>query len=130
MPATGVSPAAGIRVLFSEPMRTTSITALDSFRLSQVTVPSGPTDYVAGRIQASPAQDEFTFATLLPLDHVLGSAEPYFVTLAAGPSGPTDAAGNPLRDALPQTSFTLDATAATLLTGSYVMRFQSADEDG
>jgi hypothetical protein len=129
-PDRGVPAASTIRIEFSEPMDPGSISALDSWTVTTVAQPSDPHDYVAARALASVHLDAFEYTPVLPFDHVAGASETLYVNLASGSAGPRDMAGNPLQAALPSFAFHLDPSAPTDRTGSYVLRFDSADEDG
>jgi hypothetical protein len=129
-PNRGVSPSSQIVLEFSEPMDTASVSAFHDWTITDAPQASAPADYVAGNIAPDVVHSRFVFTPVLPLRHFLGSGENYYSSLASGPDGPKDLAGNPLRDALPQVRFTLNPHEATQQTGNYVLRFQSADEDG
>ncbi|HEV8111190.1 MAG TPA: Ig-like domain-containing protein [Planctomycetota bacterium] len=129
-PVHGVQPASQLIVEFSEPMDASSVSGLEAWTVTSVPHPSSPTEYASATTQPSVLGSRFVLTPVLPLDHVQGTSETRYMNLASGPSGPRDPAGNPLRDALPQIAFDLAPTAPTLRTGSYVLRFQDADEDG
>ena len=127
-PPTGVSAFARVHVHFSEPMEASSIENLDSFLLvrgaAAAQSTASPTSLVVGAIASTSSLQQFSIVPTLPLAHVQGVAEPYHVELA----GPTDLAGNRLRDELPFADFQLDPQQAAQSNGSIVMRFGDTDE--
>jgi hypothetical protein len=129
-PQAWVQPDSQIAVRFSEPMDPATVSGLESFTVSMVAAPASPREQVCGSALPNVALDDFRFVPQVPLDHAAGTSETYFVNLGSGAEGPTDLAGNPLRDALPQVPFHLDPAASVRRTGSYVLRFESVDEDG
>ena len=129
-PDAGIPTDAQIALRFSEPMDPTTVSGLETFTITTVPAPSTPREHVCGAAIPNVALDEFRFSPQLPLDHATGTSETYYVNLLAGPEGPTDLAGNPLRDALPRVPFHLDPAAPARSTGSYVLGFESVDEDG
>jgi len=129
-PSQGVDPASQLEIAFSEPMDPRSITGLETWTVSKVASPSEPSDFTSASVQPNVILDRYVLTPVLPLQHVAGLSETWFMNLAPGSAGPTDLAGNPLRDSLPTLPFVLDPAAPSTDTGSYVLRFQSDDEDG
>jgi hypothetical protein len=129
-PDAGVGTAASVVVRFSEPMDPATVSGLETFAITTAPPPAGPGDRISARASPNVFQDEFQLTPQVLLPHVAGTSETYFVDLASGPRGPRDLAGNPLRDALPPIPFHLDPAEATRHSGNYVLRFESADEDG
>lgn len=128
-PITKVDPAAQIVVRFSEPMDPASVDPLDSLIVSRISSGLKGNDLVVGNIQKSAGLDEFGMQPLLPLHHVSGTAETYFVTLASGGvGGLTDLAGNALAGTFPQVSFTLNSTAPTGRRGNLALRFNGISD--
>lgn len=129
-PSTGVSPDAELALRFNQPMDPASVTALSSWTLTRVASGAHPSQLVPCNVRRGDGPDEFRTHPSVPLDHVVGTSESYFVNLAGGSTGVKSAAGLPLAVAFPQVHFTLDATAPTASTGGYALTFASQDEDG
>jgi len=128
-PVTGVFPTALATVRFSEPVDAGDISAFDSIFTTRVNVPTAAYHYVVGSVQPAADLLEFTFVPDLPLNHVAGQAENYWLQMGTGPLGPTDLAGNPVSSPLPRVKFSLEPSALGLETGGRVSRFTSADEE-
>jgi hypothetical protein len=132
LPVTGIDPFSTIAVRFSEPMEPSSLTAFDSMTLTRSAVPpSGvvSTDqFVIGRVGQTADLREFTFQPDLPLNHVVGTAESYFLALATGEFAPEDLAGNDI-EAFDQVELAVEPTAAEQINGGRVSRFVSIDEE-
>jgi hypothetical protein len=129
-PATDVQPSSQVLVRFSEPMDPAGVLPFDSFMVSKDDPALSSDEYslVVGDILASSDLKEYTFASLLPLEHTASSAEEYFVQIVSGVGSVTDLAGNSLAVTPPDISFTLDPLALTEANGGIVMRFNSTDE--
>ncbi len=128
-PNVGISTASSFSLRFSEAMHENSMRAFDSLLLTRQEVASSGTDYVVCRIQSSVNLKEFTLFPDLPLAHVTGTAEDYFLSLTTGDLGPSDLAGNGLADDLPLVTFTVDPTLAAQANGGHLTRFTSMDEE-
>jgi hypothetical protein len=135
-PLTGVVPDATVTVAFSEPMDPSTVQAFDTLTLindlpTPIPAPKTPLFLnVVGHVVASLDLKDFTFEPELPLNHVQGSAEKYFVDVVSGAAGVTDLAGNPLLNALPQVPFTIEPSAASFDSGGITIKFDDQDEDG
>lgn len=127
-PSQGVSKAARVVVLFSEPMDPSTLTAFDSLSVLRTEVPQTAFDLVVGQIVPSSNLTEFVFEPRLEFSHQFNSAEQYYVRVTSGAQGPTDLAGNPLQAELPVVSFLLDPAEGTGLNGGFALRFASPDE--
>lgn len=125
-----VSPDARVVLRFSEPMDPATVSALENVTITRTPSNSGPRDRVSALALPNVTQNEFHLAPAVAFDHAAGVSETYFLNVGAGPGGPRDLAGNPLRDALPLVPFHLDPAALTRVTENYVFRFESTDEDG
>lgn len=128
-PTVGLLTEATLSVRFSEPMDPASMTAFDSLTLTRVAVPQFTYEYVVGRVVQSQDLQSFTFVPDLPLAHLSGEEESYFLNLAEGQLGPSDLAGNGLAFTLPSIECTVDPNATTQLNGGRVTRFTSSDEE-
>lgn len=131
-PATGVDPFAAIRVRFSEAMDPSSLTAFDSLTLTRTPIPqSGTTStdqFVIGQVSQSVDLRDFAFQPDLPLNHVAGVAEQYFLALASGQFSPRDLAGNVVAP-FQQVELRIEPGATAQLNGGRVSRFVSIDEE-
>ena len=134
-PGSGLFPASTLGLQFSEPMDPASLTAFDSLTLTREPAP-GLNDpplpsnaFVVGSVGQSLDLREFTFVPALPMAHVAGVEESYFLTPASGDGGPTDLAGNPLQEGLPSMELKIGATNPTVRNGGRVSRFNSPDEE-
>ncbi len=128
-PNFDVSKVSQLILRFSEAMDPATLTPFDNYSVTRVDTDPTAHDYVIGRVVPSADLREFTFDhNEVPFAHQSGAAESYFMNLAAGTSGPTDLAGNPLQAGLPQVLFRLDPTEGTEINGGIAMRFDSQDE--
>ncbi|HND55395.1 MAG TPA: Ig-like domain-containing protein, partial [Pirellulaceae bacterium] len=127
-PDQGVSTDSAVILRFSEPMDPTRMTPFDNFTLTRVQSNPTGTDYIIGSITNSGDLKEFRFSPVLPLRHVAGTAEQYFINLASGASGPLDLAGNPLAAILPSVAFRVNSTQSTQNTNGFAVRFSGDDE--
>ena len=127
-PDQGVSTDSAVILLFSEPMDPTRMTPFDNFTLTRVQSNPTGTDYIIGSITNSGDLKEFRFSPVLPLRHVAGTAEQYFINLASGASGPLDLAGNPLAAILPSVAFRVNSTQSTQNTNGFAVHFSGDDE--
>ena len=132
LPAEGIDPFSTLSIRFSEPMDPSSLTAFDSMTLTRSPVPPTGTvstdQFVIGRVGQTADLREFTFQPDLPLNHVQGIVESYFLALATSTFAPEDLAGNPIEE-FAQVELTVEPTAATQLNGGRVSRFVSIDEE-
>ena len=128
-PVTGVFPTAFTTVRFSEPVDAGNLSAFDSIFTTRVANPTAAYHYIVGSLQPAADLLEFSFVSDLPLNHVAGQAENYWLQMGTGPLGPTDLAGNPVSSPLPRVKFSLEPSALGLATGGRVSRFSSADEE-
>jgi hypothetical protein len=128
-PNQDISNVSQLVVRFSEPMDPATLTAFDNFSVTRVAGTPTAHDYVIGRVLPSPDLRVFTFAHPdVPFAHAISSAEEYFMNMASGEFGPTDLAGNPLEQALPQVSFKLNPTEGSEINGGLALRFDVVDE--
>ncbi|MEZ6014127.1 MAG: Ig-like domain-containing protein [Planctomycetota bacterium] len=131
-PVTGIDPFSTIRVRFSEAMDPSSLTAFDSLTLTRTAVPStgipSTDQFVIGRVGQTADLRDFTFQPDLPLNHIAGQAESYFVAIASGQFAPRDLAGNAV-SVFEQVQLRVDPAANAQLNGGRVSRFVSIDEE-
>lgn len=127
-PADDVSKGAQMILLFSEPMDPTSLTSFDNYTIRRVAADPTAFDLIVGEVLPSANLREFVFQPRLPLKHGIGQSEEYYLKLEGDEDGPTDLAGNPLLEALPQVAFRLDPTEGTDDNGGVAFRFASPDE--
>ncbi len=125
-PATGVSTMSEVLVRFSEPMDPASLTPFDTFMIirGDANTVVIATNIVVGTVNGTSDLKSFTLLPTLPFMHVAGVMDPYNVRI----EGPTDLAGNDLRDPLPPVNFTLDPALPEEVNGSTVVRFNDTDE--
>lgn len=128
-PATGIQPNAIYTLRFNEPIDPGSLSVFDSFGVTRRQTPQEAIDYVPGSLQRSVDLQEFTFTPELPLSHVQGTAETYFVQVSTASFAPSDLAGNSLVAGLPPVPMTLEAGTASQATGGRVIRFTGPDEE-
>ena len=134
-PNLNVFTNSSVRMNFSEPMDPSSLTAFDSMTLTRNPVPPAsedplPTsDYIIGSVAQSLDLRGFTFIPDLPLAHLQGASESYFVRLASLEQGPTDLAGNPIDIDMPSIELTVRSGDSNQLNGGRVSRFTRADEE-
>lgn len=125
-PNRGVSPAARVRLHFSEAMEESSLVAFESFAVTTVASGAGPSDFIVGELLGSADLQSFDLVPSAPLSHQAGTAETYYVQVG-GNLSPTDLAGNPLAPAALQASFQLLPNAPTGVSGQLVLDFASLD---
>jgi len=128
-PVLGVSPASEIGVRFTEPIQRESIAPFDTLLLTREADAELLSDFVVGETALGVGLASLTFVPELPLAHVFGAEDDYFLTLAAGPMGPKDIAGNELAAGLEHVLLTLAAFAPEELNGGRLARFLSDDEE-
>ncbi|MBK7644037.1 MAG: hypothetical protein IPJ19_13465 [Planctomycetes bacterium] len=133
-PGTGVSTDSRVLLRFSEPMDPSTVTAFDNMKVLRVdpstTTPTAR-DYVIAQVEGSSDLKEFSFNPIINFKHTLGSSnDRYYLSTGSGVLGPADLAGNPIVDALPAVTFTIDPNKATENNGGLVFRFSSQDELG
>ena len=129
-PGLLVSPAASMRIAFSEPIDPASVRPFDTLTIKPSQSSSPLASYVVGRITPAVDATMFTFVPELPLKHASGAIEQYVLDVLDGANGITDLAGNALAASLPQAKFSLDPTAGPLDSGGIALRFTATDEDG
>ena len=122
----GVLPESAVSVRFNEPLDAGSVSPYDGFQVRNQAVPSSPVHYVVGEASLSGDGLLATFRPAVPLAHANGAEEVYFAEVS---EELTDLAGNALAS-FPSVDFGLDADAASVESGGYVLRFNEADEDG
>jgi hypothetical protein len=127
-PVTKVDPAAQVVVRFTEPLDPASVKPLETFMVSRIAAGAKGNDIVVGQIEPSSMLDEFALQPLLPLHHLSGTSEQYFMNVVAGIGGLTDLAGNTLAQNFPQVAFSLNSTAATGKRGNIALRFNSISD--
>ncbi len=132
LPTTGLEPASSVSIRFSEPMDPRSLTAFDSLTLTRTPAPTNGVfsaeQFVIGRVGQTVDLREFTFNPDLPLNHVLGESEPYYLNIASGQFAPRDLAGNVVSQ-FSEVEFRIEPTAAAVLNGGRVSRFTAIDEE-
>jgi hypothetical protein len=113
---------------FSEPMSPASLDPFDNFRLKRgsSSSPVLATTLVVAEAVASSDLRSFTLRPLVPL--ALGLTGEYTLTIADGPEGVTDLAGNAILAIPGALEFELDPDEAPPASGSVVLRFGSTDE--
>jgi hypothetical protein len=126
---------ATVHLSFSEPMDPASVQSFDTFLISKDPVSPAPSvaalfSRVVGQISGGLDLTSFAFQPSVPLKHVLGQSETYFVRLLGGSTGLTDLAGNALALVLPTIPFTIDPNEPTIDSGGLSLTFDSVDEDG
>ncbi|QDU68789.1 Ig-like domain-containing protein [Engelhardtia mirabilis] len=145
-PAFQVSPEADVIVRFSEPIDPSSARPFDTFYIARSALtdaqlssaagglfPADTNDLVLGTIGQSSDGRELRFTPSVPFTHAASALETYYLNLfsdSAESKGLIDLGGNTLADALPRVPFTMDPAAAAQDTGSWVLRFNFAEEDG
>jgi len=129
LPAVGLATASRMTVRFSEPMDPASLTAFDSLVLTRVADFVSTDQFVVGTVLQSQDLQSFEFVPDLPLRHIVGESEPYYLALTGGALGPVDLAGNAPTFAFPQIELTIDPTATSQSNGGRVSRFTSPDEE-
>jgi hypothetical protein len=127
-PDAGVTPRAEYALMFTQPMDPATLTALSNFTLTRTPSNVHPDELVPAETRAN-AADEVRLRPVLPLAHVFGQAEAYYLHLASGPEGVKSSSGAELASAFPLVSIALDPQAATQTSGGYALTFASADED-
>jgi len=128
-PNAKVGTESSVIVRFSKAMDPASLRPFDTQTVTRLAVPTSPKNYVVGEINPSSDITEFAFQPTLPFAHANNGQEPYFITLASGPNGPTDLAGSPLAVALPQVQFTIDPQAFAQSNSGLALRFNSLAEN-
>jgi len=129
VPGANLSSFSTIQLRFSEPMDTSSVRALDTFRLVRGGLDATVTaqSLVVGSVSSSEDQRIFSFTPTLPLDNRVAGAA-YRIDLVVGPLGIRDLAGNSLPLALPPIPLALDPDQPRQSNGSIALRFSSIDE--
>jgi len=133
-PGTGLLPNTTCTVRFNEPVDPGSISIFDTFGIQRRENPAEAIDYVPGTLQRSVDLQQFTFIPELPLAHVLGSSETYYLRIDTRQFAPSDLAGNALQSAvfnrpIINEPVTIASNAATARTGGRVILFASPDEE-
>lgn len=128
-PASGLYTGSSFTVRFSEPMDPVTVTAFDSFTVTRAALPASTSDWVVGGIVHDAELQEFTHAPDLPLAHLEGEAERYWLRLVLGTLGSTDLAGNGLAGAPEPIALRLEPAQPTERNGGRVTRFSSYDEE-
>lgn len=128
-PGTLLLPNSTYTLRFNEPIDPASLAAFDTFAITRRMVPLEPIDYVPGGVQRSVDLQEFTFTPELPLAHVQGTSETYFVNIDTSSFAPSDLAGNEIEASLPPVPLTLASLAPSQATGGRVIRFVGPDEE-
>ena len=132
-PATAVATTSSVIVRFNEPMDPDSLSTFGTFTVTSVnpaTTTPNERQFVVAKITPSSDGQEFRFEPTLPFRHATGSSESLFVNLPKLAAGPFDLAGNPIANALPVVTFTLDPAGAAQNTNALVLRFTTGDEIG
>ncbi len=138
LPGVGILPTTSLGVSFSEAMNSASVNAFDSMRVTRVdpsVATPGSFDIIVGSITETTDLRTFSVTPTLPLRHITGQAEQYFLTVPENQtSSVTDLAGNRLivspasEDTGPLTA-SIDPDATGSITGGRVSRFSAADEE-
>lgn len=133
LPNMMVSNDASVLVAFSEPVFPKSANGFSGMRVGyQPAPPKSMNSHVVGVSSSNQDLTEFQFDPSARLNHVQGVSETYTFDLTSGAGGIVDLAGNPLLNPLPQTTFALNSSEATRVSGSTALQFSNAelDEDG
>lgn len=129
-PATGIRTDSTFTIRFNEPIDPAPFEPYEGLALLRKPLPTVATDYIPADFSNNSTFQEFTFRPALPLTHLAGNSESYFLRLTAGSEGPRDLAGN-FADVLPSGTieYTVDGAEDEQLTGGRVSRFSSPDEE-
>ena len=128
-PRNGVLTTSDVKVRFSEPMNSATVTPFDTVTLTRTAIATSASQFVIGSLAPQEGNKVFQFHPLMPFEHVFNSAtDDYFLNIGSGEAGPTDLAGNPIANPLPPIQFFIEATETTQANGGFVLRFNTADE--
>jgi len=128
-PGTLLLPNTTYTLRFNEPIDPASLAAFDTFAITRRIDPQEPIDYVPGGVQRSVDLQEFTFTPELPLAHVQGASETYFVLIDTSTFAPSDLPGNAIQSSIPPVEMTLSPLSPPQSTGGRVIRFTGPDEE-
>jgi len=134
-PTTNIQSTATVRIRFNEPMDPDRVNAFDAITLTRQPTPAGSYDYIVGDLAHSIDLHEFEFLPDLPLAHVNGTNENYYVDLVPYDpdpnriAGPVDLAGNEISLAFPQVELTLNSITYESENGGRVSFFTTPDEE-
>lgn len=128
LPNDGVAPDSEVRVLFSEVIDAASARNFDGIVLASAATPNDARDLVPTLLLPTFDQPGIEVQPVVPLAHVAGATETYFLTVNGGPRGVRDLAGNGLATNAVQIDFRLDAAAPSENTDGFVLRFDSTDQ--
>lgn len=126
---TDVDPATALYAQFSEPLDPAAVPALDALFLARTQSNPFAHDVVPARVELGLDGARAELRPLLPLRHVAGSSESYFLSLGGGPSALRDRAGNALAGPVLHTTFQVSAAAPSQIIGGLVLRFGASDEE-
>lgn len=127
----GVDPTASIIVRFSEPMDPERMSPFDAFVVARQDRPLAELlthHWVIGESFPAPDLKRFRYVPRVPMQHIQGVVEDYFVQLYEE-EGIVDLAGNALADAFPAVPFFMDVAAPTIEMDSRAMRFGLSFEE-
>ncbi len=127
-PADGVQPDTAVVLQFSEAMDAASASTFDGIVITSASPALSAFDIVPSSFQPAVDLASVNVSPSLPLHHLSGTAEEYFVGVNGTPRGVRDLAGNSLLPASFTSAFRLDPAAATQDTDGFVLRFGSTDE--
>ena len=141
-PTNGILPNASFSVRFNEPIDGLPLEVFEGITLLRKdpaladpdpTVLNAntiqPTDYIPGEIQNDASLTRFTFRPSVPLTHLQGNVETYWLRLLGGDRGPRDLAGNQVVALPSSVPFTLLANAGEERTSTRAMLFNRTDEE-
>lgn len=134
-PTTGISSTATISVRFNEPMDPSRVTAFDAITMTRTANPTATYEYIVGDLGHSQDLHDYHFQSDLPLSHVNGQTESYFVNLVPPDpdpnrvAGPVDLAGNELTEVFPQIQLVLNSVTTESTNGGRASLFTTADEE-
>ncbi len=129
-PSTAVDPDSQIVVRFNEPMDPLSVRPFDSFLVVKGSRfdEADATNIVVSKVQRSANLKNYSYRPSLEFEHQSNQAETFNIRLVDGERGPTDLAGNELRDSIPFVEFQLDPSAPEARGGGIVLRFDDINE--
>ena len=119
-------------VRFTEPMQAGSLSTFENLRVRREASLDRPRDWSVGTLSAARTLQSFAYIPTLPWAHRADLVADYFLEVG-GPVAalaPRDLAGNALIDAPPPVRFTIAGAEPQQANASYVLDFDSADEDG
>lgn len=141
-PTNGIQPNSTFTIRFNEPIDSVPLEVFEGIALlrKDPSLPDPdplvlnantiqPTDHIPGEVQNDASLTRFTFRPTLPLTHVQGTVETYWLRLQGGVRGPRDLAGNQIGALPPAIPFTVEMNADSELTSTRAMLFNRTDEE-